>query len=341
MGDSYRPSRRDRDAPPPKSLADRMTFSGGGGDSYRPSGSQSQLEFTFQSNHPAPEFPSSNSGSRAPARSNRGGGNRGGRRDQRPRNNANGNRRGGPRRKEAPHERALLQHQDVGSPEHTYGVSDGPNRFMNVDDMSDHEEADMVESDASTDGDAPNGKHKVAKTGASRADGDAVPEFARPQWSNPDPYTACPPPSETTGVKKDVVQLIRKAKNEAAIKAIGNNAVAANDDFISFDNDEADGTDDAQLSEDDEPNYGRAHGRASQRPVQDSMGDLARNPDMRDEPYRDTYDSYQPQRAGKSKKRKAEEVEIVQDWLPIPRTASTPWATKPLYKHLAKEPEKW
>jgi non-canonical poly(A) RNA polymerase PAPD5/7 len=339
-----------------------MTFSAGGGDSYVPGGQRqnNHSEFTFHSNRPAPEFPPSDP--RGPARSNRRSASRGGRRD-RPRNNANGNRRSGPRRKEAPHERALLQHQDAGSPERTYGVDDGPNRFMNVDDMSDHDETDMVESDASTDGENPNGKHKVARTGASRADGDAVPEF-KPRWSNPDPYTACPPPSETTGVKKDVVQLIRKAKNEAATKAIGNNAVAANDDFISFDADDAEESDaeesddasDHQPSRDNESIHGRAHGKAPQRHEWDSVDDSARHQDPRYDLRDVAYDSYQPEGFAAGKKRRAEErngysgsrkrkadddIGIVKAWLPVDRLHPAPWATKPQYQHLAKTPEKW
>jgi non-canonical poly(A) RNA polymerase PAPD5/7 len=347
MADSYRPTRRDRDPPPPKSLADRMTFNGNGGDTYRPGGGQHQSDFTFESNHPAPRFPPSgpaNGDSRAPARSNRGGGNRGGRRaDHRGRGNANGRGRGGPRRNAAAHERALLQHRDDGSPKHTYGVSDGPNRFMNVDDMSDDEEAEMDESDASADGvvaKGQNGEKKVARTDAARADGDAVPQWA-PRWSNPDPYTALPPPSESTGVKKDVVQLIRKAKNQAAEKAIGNNAVAANDDFISFGDDDGDDgeIEDAgglQIYDDHEPIRSRARGQPH-RPVQGSMNDV-RN-DLR----RDTYDSYQPPPSNGGRKRKPDsDVPIVSEWLAHSRNISTPWATDPQqYHHLIGTPDKW
>ncbi|KAF2857564.1 Nucleotidyltransferase [Piedraia hortae CBS 480.64] len=56
-----------------------------------------------------------------------------------------------------------------------------------------------------------------------------------PKWSNPDPYTVLPPPGTQTAAKKDIVQLIRKAKMEAASKEQGNNAVTTNQDFISFD----------------------------------------------------------------------------------------------------------
>ena len=346
MVDSYRPGRPDRDRPPP--LADRMTFTNGTGDSYRPGG-QHQSEFTFESNHPAPRFPPSgpaNPGSRPPARGNRGGHKRGrvDHHGSHGRNNANGYRRGAPHRKAAaPHERALLQHRDDGSPEHTYGVSDGPNRFMNVDDMSDDEEADMEESDASAGGNAAEGQPgdaKVARTQAPRADGNTV-----PQWSNPDPYTSLPPPSETTGVKKDVVQLIRKAKNQAAEKAVGNNAVAANDDFISFGDDDDDvESDDApglRIYEDDEPIRGRGNGNASKRPVEGRMNDLPYIDNMVQAPRQDTY---QPHRSGGGRKRKyGGEVGIVQEWLASPRGSHpTPWAEDHgTYKHLADKPERW
>jgi non-canonical poly(A) RNA polymerase PAPD5/7 len=226
---------------------------------------------------------------------------------------------------------------------------------MNVDDMSDDEEADMeVESDASADGDdaeAQTGNHKVARTQAPRADGNTV-----PKWSNPDPYTSLPPPSETTGVKKDVVQLIRKAKNQAAEKAVGNNAVAANDDFISFADDDGtdvganDGADDAvddlvddgpglQIYEDVQPVQARGKNKLPPRPVEGSMNDVAYAGNMYDEPQRDTYQPSQPRRG----KRKVDAgVAIVQEWVALPRDLATPWADNPeTYRHLANDPEKW
>ena len=57
-----------------------------------------------------------------------------------------------------------------------------------------------------------------------------------PKWSNPDPYTVLPPPDETLRKKKDVVQIIRKARLSTD-KTMENlkNEVAANNDFISLD----------------------------------------------------------------------------------------------------------
>lgn len=339
-GDSYRP---ERDRAPP--LVDRMTFTAGR-DNYRPGGQPgtggNRSEFTFQSQHPTPQFPptgpAADSGSRRSQRSRGGPPPRGPRRDkQEPsrngRNNANGFRRGG-FRKAAPHERALLRHREGGSPEQTLGVAEGSNRFLNPDDLSDDDEAEMeVESDsASDDGADQNGANrKVAKTvSVNHADGDSEPQWANsmpgsvPKWSNPDPYTALPPPSETTGVKRDVVQLIRKAKNQAQEKAASNNAVAANDDFISFGDDDADeGDEESDLNEDEdedeEPIPRRRKQEAANRRQQDSFDQ------------------------GRNKKRRLDpELEIVPEWEARPRGNSTPWLLKSAaYAHLAKLPEKW
>ncbi|KAF2828842.1 hypothetical protein CC86DRAFT_392988 [Ophiobolus disseminans] len=358
MQDTYRPARPDRDRdrgrerPPP--LADRMTFSNGGsGDNYRPA----QSDFTFESSRPAPRFPPSGpaaDGSRAPPRNSRG---RRGRGDHHGRHNANGSRRGAPYKKQAPHERALLRHRDAGSPELSYGI-EGPSRFMNLDDMSDDQEADMDESDVSAGGAEGQPEPKAARVRASRADGNSEPKWApipTPKWSNPDPYTALPPPSETTGVKKDVVQLIRKAKNQDAEKAISNNAVAANDDFISF-NDEDDDVDDEVddapgllIYEDEEPIRGRDRGRGNDRNRVDqgSMNDVAYIDDMlstRPLPPSPPRDTYQPQAGGgRNKRRFGDEVSIVYEWLPTPKGSHpTPWAERTgTYDRLNREPEKW
>lgn len=310
MGDSYRPS---RDRPPP--LADRMTFTAGrDGDNYRPRGAQNQSQFTFESNHPsAPQFaPTGPSNRGAPAR-------RRGRGGARPngRNNANGNRGRGGYRKAAPHERALLQHRDDGSPERSMGV-DGPNRFRNPDEMSDDDEADMVESDndaqAEDELDGEHGSRRAARIQeVNRADGDSV-----PKWSNPDPYTVLPPPEETTGKRTDFVKLIRKAKVQDAEKAAGHNSVAANDDFISFGDDDEEG-----------------------EVAQGSMNDFASvaDTDNRQHVPAADYESRRP--AQNNNKRKAI-AGVVQEWLPVPNGDPTPWLeTAAPYAHLATDPEKW
>ncbi|ENH99460.1 hypothetical protein COCC4DRAFT_208109 [Bipolaris maydis ATCC 48331] len=322
MTDSYRPG---RDRPPP--LADRMTFTGGDGDSYRPGGERNgnRSQFTFESGHPAPRFPPSGpanprgpSGSAASRRRGRGGASRGQSRTD-GRNNSNGHRRGG-FKKAAPHERALLQHRENGSPERALGVAADSNRFQNPDDLSDDDEADMeVESDDSSnsqqDGDASESKPKAARTQVKRADGDSV-----PKWSNPDPYTALPPPDETTGKRVDFVKLIRKAKNQEAEKAAGHNSVVANDDFISF----ADDDDDAQ------------------KPTQGSLNEFAHIDSIVSRQEAAVAEHRAPRGPKANNKRKATVGGVVSEWLPARNRDPTPWLPSPdAYAHLAREPEKW
>ncbi|KAF7443562.1 Topoisomerase family protein [Pyrenophora tritici-repentis] len=315
MGDSYRPRRHSRDRP----LADRMTFTGGDGDSYRPGGSRNgnQSQFTFEHSHQAPRFPpdsSSDMRDSGPASSRRRGG-RGGRggASYRP-DYTNGFRRGrGGFKKTAPHERALLTHRDAGTPERALGVADGSHRFNNPDDMSDDEEADMdVESDQ--DGESSEAREaKTARTQAKRADGDSV-----PKWSNPDPYTVLPPPDETTGKKRDVVKLIRKTRNADAEKAAGHNSVVANDDFISFDND----------PEEDEPARG-------------SLNEMTHLQNTVNGGQQPPTDPWAPRTRGNNK-RKATSGGVVDDWLPLPNQTSTPWlSAEDVYVHLSGEPDKW
>tara|TARA_R110002003_G_scaffold55_2_gene4931 strand:+ start:11121 stop:12068 length:948 start_codon:yes stop_codon:yes gene_type:complete len=315
-----------------------MTFSSGTGENYRPGG-QSHSDFTFESSHRAPQFPPSgpaNPGSRAPTqrerrgRADKYGSSRNGR------NNANGQRRGG-YRKPAPHERALLQHRDDGSPEHTYGVSAGPNRFLNPDDLSDNEEADMdVESSPSGDDTAQvqNGNQKVARTQVARADGNSV-----PKWSNPDPYTALPPPSETTGVKKDVVQFIRKAKNQDAEKSAGNI------DFISLGDDDDDASTGLHIYEDDEPVQLRRKANGPTRPVVGSMNEMAYSVSTRDEPRYDPNprrNPSKPERSSGHKRKIGGDVAIKPEWMASSRCDPTPWTKDPRANaHLADQPERW
>ncbi|CBX99751.1 hypothetical protein LEMA_P073400.1 [Plenodomus lingam JN3] len=352
MTDSYRPGDRGRDRPP--SLTDRMTFTAGP-DHYRPGGShtaqghagnqhQFNFESSYHSTHPAPRFPPTgpaNGPSREPPRKRARGGaaqredresRRTDRLDHRGRNNANGFRRGGRGgfRKAAPHERALLRPRADTSPERAMGVSDGPNRFLNLDDLSDDEEADMdVESrdSASEDGqvggqvdgevDSSDGSNrKIARTQTSnRADGASA-----PKWSNPDPYTVLPPPDEATGKKTDFVKLIRKAKNLAAEKEAAHNAVAANDDFISFGDD-----DDAAETPVPPP---------EQHPLPDRPSDK-----------NDPFSANAFPHSGLSKKKRKHESSgpgILEEWVGRPGMDMTPWLLAPHpYRHLANDPEKW
>ena len=355
MGDSYRPRGGGGGGGGGRALADRMTFTSGGGDNYRPGGDRGgHSEFTFSSNHQGPRFPPSGpANSDAPARRRpaRNGGQYG-QRDSR-RGDSNGPRgRGGRRggfRKAAPHERALLQVRDGGSPERSFGIAEGSNRFLNVDDMSDDEEADMDVGSGSDEDSAEtkDGKHKAARTQDNdRPDGNSV-----PKWCNPETYTALPPPEERTGKKIDFVKLIRKAKNDAAEKAESNNAVAANHDFISFGDDDM-FNDEAQSPPPEEDNS-RTNSRPRGDPVQGSLNDLDYNEPEHNESFNngnrnkrsaEIFDLPEPPHSGKANKRKRVEIGrgIVQEWLPTANTHTAPWTkTERSYDHLMSVPMKW
>lgn len=63
--------------------------------------------------------------------------------------------------------------------------------------------------------------------------GPPAPKPDMPKWSNPDPYSALPPVEAIGAPKKDIVQVIRKAKNDVAPSHSMTQA-AENADFISF-----------------------------------------------------------------------------------------------------------
>lgn len=97
-------------------------------------------------------------------------------------------------------------------------------KYLLPGEISDSDEAEM---DISGDEDDGQPKKKQARTDEKAADGDSV-----PKWSNPDPYTELPPPDASSGPKKDILKLIRKARIEAAAGALKVEEPA--DDFISF-----------------------------------------------------------------------------------------------------------
>ena len=143
-------------------------------------------------------------------------------------------------------------------------MNDGHSRFKDLDDASDSESAAMDLSSES--GDEVAERRSRAGAVAAMGDSDSDDEHPRakrarihspapeqdqpkPKWSNPDPYTALPPPDETqTRKNKDVVKLIRKAKVEAVKPDAGANAAS---DFISlnFDDDDNNSDDDRSASE--------------------------------------------------------------------------------------------
>ena len=228
-GDSYRPNHGTRDSYYPSNdrhLDDRID------NSYSHRGDRRD-EFTFRSAQDGPRFAIINADSARPHRRSR----------QHAGQDYNERRgRGGYFRPIAPHERPLLQSRRDRTPEQMQGMADGSTRFLALEDVSESEadmemESETEESAAivETNGDTPTedgeflSRKKTRVHAQRQVDGDSV-----PKWSNPDPYTVLPPPDETQAKKKDVVQLIRKAKVIHTEKVAPTNPVADNDDFISF-----------------------------------------------------------------------------------------------------------
>ncbi|MCJ1398903.1 hypothetical protein MMC11_002104 [Xylographa trunciseda] len=165
--------------------------------------------------------------------------------------------RGRGNRHHATADRPLLQiRRDGSTPERMIGMNDHEhieNRFLDVDDMSDSAEEAMDESDQdeyeptphitttaenTAAGEEASVKSKIACDGELSID--TISKASKtenpipPKWSNPEYYTALPPPDESQRKKRDVVKLIRKARVSIEKASNMNSQVATNDDFISF-----------------------------------------------------------------------------------------------------------
>lgn len=113
-----------------------------------------------------------------------------------------------------PSARELLVKNYDYQPELMLGDTIARATYRDVDELSDSDETEMDISEGS-DSEVAEPASKRARTSAT------VPSNAEqevPRWSNPDPYTALPPPDESTRKKKDMVHLIRKARVEAEAK---------------------------------------------------------------------------------------------------------------------------
>ncbi|KAI1816537.1 hypothetical protein GGS20DRAFT_213750 [Poronia punctata] len=148
-------------------------------------------------------------------------------------------RRNGPYQRRGPEkasDRILLSKKFDEESEPMLGDRTARASYRNIDDLSDSDETDMDISDtgeADVNTAEPPAKRARTNTAAVNQTQDA------PKWSNPDPYTALPPP-DTNARKKDVVQLIRKARVEAEAQKLAVSAEAA--DFISCDLSDDDST---------------------------------------------------------------------------------------------------
>lgn len=234
-----------------------------------------------------------------------------------------------------PAERELLSNKNLQVREDLCAHGENGVTYRDIDDLSDDEEADMDISDQSGD-EAGQPSAKRARGAADKdASGDSV-----PKWSNPDAETALPPPDEGPRKKKNMVELIRKARiedNSAAKLA----ATTEAEDFISFDLDGGDGAADAEKEESGPPpTPGQVTGssgkndtgshRDAPAAATDLLQDLRNNiraSDPLGSRKRTIDDEIKPPSYGPLKKTSKMPVQghIVSEWLPVPGEDSCPW----------------
>ena len=163
-------------------------------------------------------------------------------------------------RQRAPYQRAptsdrpLLRTRRGATPEQLAGMvaeSGAEKRFHDLNDLSDSSDEAMDHSEDEVDAVSDGEQSDLPVTKKQKIDcqppASSGGEPTRPKWSNPEPYTALPPPSQGQRKKKDVVKLIRKARVVSEKSSEKPNQVATNDDFISFDMDDDEPTSPAQL----------------------------------------------------------------------------------------------
>lgn len=126
-----------------------------------------------------------------------------------------------------------MRGERVRTPERMEGMTEGDAKFRNVEDMSDSDEEDMQMDSDMSDGDSVSDQDGIDHHTSKKRRLEQAPPG--PKWSNPDPYTALPPPDESLAKRKDVVKMIRKAK---ASGDPGQSNAGNGEDFISFNFDE-------------------------------------------------------------------------------------------------------
>jgi non-canonical poly(A) RNA polymerase PAPD5/7 len=228
-------------------------------------------------------------------------------------------------------------HNNTGSEVAFYNTAGGVT-YRPLDELSDSDETDMdISGDEAEAAEGPSNKRARLAVEQSASDNNA------PKWSNPDPYTALPPEMATQqGKRKDVVQLIRKAR--VAAKEVRTSLPSESADFISLDFDDSDDEDDSDYK----PQEPTASAGPSAAPSIDSA-----QPDLRlppkPVPVKPAKSSLPfpdptPSALGSRKRTHDDEIKmphtrlkkvirtkasggITKDWLPDPELDSTPWMT--------------
>lgn len=211
-------------------------------------------------------------------------------------------------------ERPLLRTKREVTPEQLTSVDQKPGfKFASLDALSDSEEAEMDFSEDSDDENRPRKKRAVGFDGQESPKTTPLATAPTPKWSNPDPYTALPPPDQNGLHKRvDVVKLIRKARldNNASKQ---NNAVAENHDFISLGAFE-------EPKETVEISNGKAPDNAPKGPKNMDIKESGATKRTRDD---------EPKgfstKLGKPQRRYNSDGSILQSWRPYAQQDSSPW----------------
>ncbi|KAJ6094430.1 PAP/25A-associated [Penicillium canescens] len=109
-----------------------------------------------------------------------------------------------------------------------------PLKFASLSALTDSAEAKMDTSNDDSDTERPRKKRAMGLDGPQGTTPISLSCPPAPRWSDLDPYTALPPPSEPTNKMVDVVKLIRKARLDDAAKADETDEFREKLDFISL-----------------------------------------------------------------------------------------------------------
>ncbi|CAI7593835.1 unnamed protein product [Penicillium glandicola] len=207
--------------------------------------------------------------------------------------------------KPATSDRPLLSTKRESTPERLQGETKPELKFAALSTLSDSEEAEMDMSDDS-DAERPRKKRAIGVDGPQET---APPPV--PKWSNPDPYTALPPPADITNKRVDVVKLIRKARLEIAAKTDETDAVKQNSDFISL-----------GMADEPETTQSNAPENAPKGPKAQELLDPAIA--SRKRTREDEIEGYS-RKTGKPASRFNYDGSAIDQWKPLSQETGTPW----------------
>lgn len=227
-------------------------------------------------------------------------------------------------------ERELLKTDHAAGSALAFFDIEGGATYRPLDELSDSDEAEMdISGDEAEAAAEPTNKRARLSVEQSGSDNNM------PKWSNPDPYTVLPPEATAQAKKKDVVQLIRKARVQA--KEVRTSLPSEAADFISLDVDDSDASD---LADDGELLPAKDTTLPPKPPVIVPPSGPAAH-----QPARELWPDPTPAALGSRKRTHDDEIKmphtklkkaskapagggIVSEWRPDPYQPPTPWMTE-------------